>query len=58
MNTTDGYSFNLQHAAPEYQGVASAAILQFVEALEKQMNEIHSFLLLRHGKVIAEGWWA
>src|SRR5215813_3166051 len=43
---------------PENEGVAPSAILQFVEALEKQMNEMHSFMLLRHGRVIAEGWWS
>lgn len=42
---------------PERQGIASSAILQFVEALESQMNEVHSFMLLRHGSVVAEGWW-
>src|SRR5688572_13701551 len=49
---------DLQRATPESQGVASAAILQFVEAVESQIEEFHSFMLLRHGKVIAEGWWS
>jgi CubicO group peptidase (beta-lactamase class C family) len=48
----------LQRTMPERQGVASSAILQFVEALESQIHEIHSFMLLRHGSVIAEGWWS
>src|SRR5215470_12109908 len=48
----------LQRATPESQGVASSAILQFVEAVESQIKELHSFMLLRHGKVIAEGWWS
>ena len=48
----------LQRATPESQGIASAAILQFVEALESQVHEFHSFMLLRHGKVVAEGWWS
>ncbi|MBL8162239.1 MAG: serine hydrolase, partial [Anaerolineae bacterium] len=47
----------LQRSAPEEQGVASAAILEFVEALNSQVQEVHSFMLLRHGSVIAEGWW-
>lgn len=49
---------DLHRTPPEAQGVSSAAVLQFVEALESQINEIHSFMLLRHGRVIAEGWWS
>lgn len=50
--------FEFQRATPESQGVASSAILKFVEAVESQIHELHSFMLLRHGKVIAEGWWS
>ena len=31
--------------------------MRFIEAVEKSKNELHSFIILRHGKVIAEGWW-
>jgi CubicO group peptidase (beta-lactamase class C family) len=48
----------LQRTSPEQQGVASSAVLQFVEAVERQVHELHSFMLLRHGSVIAEGWWS
>jgi CubicO group peptidase (beta-lactamase class C family) len=48
----------LERTPPEQQGIASAAILKFVEALEQQIHEVHSFMLLRHGKVVAEGWWS
>src|SRR5262249_47329659 len=48
----------LPRTSPEQQGIASAAILRFVEALESQIHEIHSFMLLRHGSVVAEGWWS
>jgi CubicO group peptidase (beta-lactamase class C family) len=48
----------LQRATPESQGMTSSAVLQFVEALDTQVNEIHSFMLVRHGAVIAEGWWS
>lgn len=48
----------LPRSTPEAEGVSSEAILRFVEAAEKGDNgEIHSFMFLRHGKVIAEGWW-
>ncbi len=48
----------LPRTAPERQGIASSAVLQFVEALESQIRQCHSFMLLRHGSVIAEGWWS
>jgi CubicO group peptidase (beta-lactamase class C family) len=48
----------LQRTTPEQQSIASSAVLRFVEALESQMKEIHSFMLLRHGSVAAEGWWS
>lgn len=48
----------LQRATPESQGVDSAAVLRFIEAVESQIHELHSFMLLRHGKVVAEGWWS
>ena len=50
-------SSSLPHSTPETEGVSSAGILQFAEAAEKSNNEFHSFIFLRHGKVIAEGWW-
>lgn len=48
----------LQRATPESQGISSSAILKFVEAAEEQINELHSLMLVRHGKVVAEGWWS
>jgi CubicO group peptidase (beta-lactamase class C family) len=47
----------LPRSLPEAEGVSSAGILRFIEAAEKSRNELHSFMFLRHGKVIAEGWW-
>ena len=48
---------SLPRATPESQGIPSAAILRFVEAVEASPHELHSFMLLRHGAVVAEGWW-
>lgn len=48
----------LPRSTPEAEGVSSEAILRFVEAAEKSETEFHSMMLLRNGKVIAEGWWA
>jgi len=47
----------LQRATPEAVGISSRAILAFVDEAEATLDELHSFMLLRHGKVAAEGWW-
>ncbi len=47
----------LPRSPPEKQGVSSAAIRSFIETADRQVNEMHSFMLVRHGFVIAEGWW-
>ena len=46
-------------STPEAEGISSQAILDFVEALDREMpDQIHSLMLRRHGKVLAQGWWA
>lgn len=48
----------LPRSTPEAQGVSSQEIRGFVEAWEaSKAHESHSLMVLRHGKVIAEGWW-
>jgi CubicO group peptidase (beta-lactamase class C family) len=46
----------LPRSTPEAQGISSEAILQFVQAAD-QINTLHSFMLVRHGYVIADAWW-
>ena len=48
----------LPRSTPEAQGVSSANVLEFIEAADKQVNAIHSFMLVRHGHVVAEAWWS
>src|SRR3954454_13619694 len=48
----------LPRSTPESQGIVLAAILAFVEAVQDQIHEFHSFMLVRHGQVVAEGWWS
>lgn len=48
----------LPRSAPEAQGIPSKAILAFVEAAEQKNLGVHSVMVLRHGHVVAEGWWA
>ena len=47
----------LPRSTPEAQGVSPAGILSFVEAADK-VDSMNSFMLVRHGHVVAEGWWA
>jgi len=47
----------LPRSTPEAQGIPSSAILAFVEDAEKTVNAVHSVMVLRHGHVVAEGWW-
>jgi CubicO group peptidase (beta-lactamase class C family) len=47
----------LSRTSPEAQGVSSAALLGFLEAAEEKVDALHSFMLVRHGHVVAEGWW-
>jgi CubicO group peptidase (beta-lactamase class C family) len=44
-------------ASPESVGISSQAIIDFLDCCEKEEIELHSFMLLRHGKVAAECWW-
>lgn len=50
-------SFKLPRSVPEAEGVSSKGINDFLDAIAKSNHEFHSFMFLRHGKVIAEGWW-
>ncbi len=47
----------MERATPESQGVSSAAIQRWVKVCDKTMR-LDSFMIVRHGKIIAEGWWA
>jgi len=51
-------SFSFPRSAAEAQGISSAAILAFVEEAEQKLDALHSIMIVRHGQVVAEGWWA
>lgn len=48
---------SLPGSVPELEGVSSQGIIDFLDAAAASRHEFHSFIFLRHGKVIAEGWW-
>lgn len=53
-----GAAHGLARVSPESVGIDSSALLAFLDAIEKRPGGIHSLMVLRHGKVAAEGWWA
>ncbi|HEY0776875.1 MAG TPA: serine hydrolase, partial [Gemmatirosa sp.] len=53
-----GQGTALPRSTPERQGVASAAIRTFVQAADSAIDAMHSIMIVRHGQVVAEGWWA
>lgn len=54
----------LKRSTPEAEGISSLAVLDFIRAIEDHpldshpLDSVQGFMLLRHGNVVAEGWWA
>lgn len=48
---------SLPRSTPEEEGISSGAVRSFIEAADQQIHTLHSFMLVRHGQVIAEAWW-
>lgn len=51
-------SASLPRSSPESQGVSSEHLLRFITTADQRIDSMHSFMMLRHGKVVAEAWWA
>ena len=50
---------SLPRSTPADQRVDPAAILSFLDAVDERPDiEMHSLMVVRHGRVVAEGWWA
>ncbi len=47
----------LPRSTPEAQGIPSAAVHAFLDAMGQTNLELHGLMVLRHGHVVAEGWW-
>ncbi|HKE55830.1 MAG TPA: serine hydrolase [Pyrinomonadaceae bacterium] len=56
--TASQTSGSLPRSSPEQQGISSSDILAFVESADKEIDAMNSFMLVRHGHVVAEGWWS
>ena len=52
------FAADLPRSSPEAQGVSSPQVLEFIEAADRNVDSLHSFMLVRHGHVVAECWWA
>ena len=50
-------NISLPRSTPEAEGISSEGINNFIDAVSKSKHELHSFMILRHGKVVSEGWW-
>ncbi len=44
-------------STPEKQGVSSSKLHSFIEELDAHVDTMNSFMLVRHGHVVAEAWW-
>ncbi len=52
------YEDGLLRSTPEEQGVPSETIAKFFQKVEEKGYDVHGLMMLRHGKVIVEHWWA
>ncbi|WP_405876058.1 MULTISPECIES: serine hydrolase domain-containing protein [unclassified Streptomyces] len=49
----------LSSSTPAAQGVDAAGVHAFLDALESAPDiEPHSLMIMRHGRLVASGWWA
>ena len=58
LNTDTGFNDGLIRSTPEEQGVPSETIGKFFQQVKEKGYDVHGLMMLRHGKVIAEHWWA
>lgn len=57
LNSASSEAQDLPRSLPETQGTSSVQLTAFVEALN-ELHGLHSVMVVRHGHVVAEGWWA
>lgn len=46
-----------ERVTPESLGIHSQGILNFIQDVDKKNIELHSMMVIRHGKCCAAGWW-
>lgn len=55
---TAGPAAALPRATPESQGISSAGLQALLDEQDARKLGMHGLMILRHGQVVAEGWWA
>ena len=49
----------LPRSTPSAEGVAASGAEAFLDAIDGSVDiALHSLMICRHGRVVAEGWWA
>ena len=51
-------TINLPRSSPELQGISSVDLLKYITMIDEKIESFHSIMLVRHGHVVAEGWWS
>ncbi len=51
-------ALSLPRSSPEAQGISSTALLAIIDEADRKLDALHSVMVVRHGHVVAEGWWA
>ena len=49
---------SLTRVRPESVGMPSSAVLEFLDFIEETRFNLHSFILIKDGKIISEGHYA
>jgi len=47
-----------ERITPEEAGISSDKIIKFIDRIEKRDAIMHSLLIMRHGKILTENYWA
>lgn len=59
MSTIENAATALPRSTPSQQGVDARGVTAFLDAAQAEPGvELHSLMVLRHGSVVAEGWWS
>ena len=49
----------LPRSTPSAQGIDPAGVTAFLDVIDAAADiELHSLMIIRHGQVVAEGWWS
>jgi CubicO group peptidase (beta-lactamase class C family) len=58
VGATCAQDSQLPRSTPESQGISSTGVLTFIKDADAKVDSMHSVMLVRHGHVVAEVWWA